>query len=67
MNTISPLSGEDDEITALQYVQVNETKSVLIVGSSTGQLLVIDLATFETIHKEKNHISSETCTLAYNN
>ena len=56
---------KEEEITCMLYYQANPTQSFLIIGSSTGQLVVVDLATQQICFKEQSFIASEITALAW--
>ena len=59
MLSLEKLGFDEEEVTCMQYVYVNQTKSLLVVGGSKGALCVIDLATLRIVFKETSYIASE--------
>jgi hypothetical protein len=53
---------DEEEVTCMQYVYVSQTKSLLVIGGSKGQLCAVDLATLRIVYKETGFVASE---LAY--
>lgn len=60
--SLTELGLDEEEVTCMQYVYVSQTKSLLVVGGSKGQLCAVDLATLRIVYKETGFVASE---LAY--
>ena len=56
---LEKLGFNEEEVTCMQYISINEAKSLLLVGGSVGQLCVIDLASQRIVHKETAFVASE--------
>ena len=56
---------DEEEIHAMVYMTFGGQTSYLAVGSQTGKIVVLDLATMEPCFHEVDHVSSETIFLAY--
>jgi len=53
------------EVTSMLYHQANPTQSLLIIGISTGQIVIVDLVSQQICFKEKDFIASEITSLAW--
>jgi hypothetical protein len=56
---LKELGLDEEEVTCLSYIQVNQKSSLLAVGGSKGQLYLIDLTTLSVVFTETDYIASE--------
>jgi len=57
--------GDDEEVNALVYLTFGGVTSYLAVASTSGKLMVLDLATMEPCYFEADFVASETVFLAH--
>jgi WD40 repeat protein len=58
-------ASDEEEVNALVYLNFGSQTSYLAIGSTSGQLIILDLATMEPCFTEKNFIASETIFLRH--
>lgn len=56
---------DEEEVTCMSYIQINQKSSILAVGGSKGQLYLIDLTTLAVIFTETDYIQSELAYLQF--
>ena len=56
---LKELGLDEEEVTCLSYIQVNQKSSLLAVGGSKGQLYLIDLTNLSVVFTETEYIASE--------
>ena len=59
-NTAIGFASDEEEVNSLAYLSFSSQASYLAVGSSSGQLVILDLTTMEPCFKEHSYIASET-------
>ena len=64
-NSTLGFASDEEEVNALVYLNFGSQTSYLAIGSTSGQLVILDLATMEPCFTEKNFIASETIFLKY--